>query len=81
MLEEKEGLWYKVLVAKYGIDDDFILEGGVKVYVWWKDLASVREGKALVVGRWVNSNISRLVGNGEHTLFWKDNWLEERPLK
>ncbi|MCH94230.1 hypothetical protein A2U01_0015187, partial [Trifolium medium] len=49
MLEENEELWYKVLVAKYGVEDGFILGGGsgIKASVWWKDLASVTEGKWL----------------------------------
>jgi hypothetical protein len=76
MREGREGLWFKVLVAKYGVEDGFVSGGGLKASVWWKDLASVKEGCRLFVGRSVDDNISRVMGSGENTLFWKDDWLE-----
>jgi hypothetical protein len=34
MLVDEEGLWFKVLVAKYGLKDDKVKGGGGKAS-WW----------------------------------------------
>jgi hypothetical protein len=44
LLVEQEGLWFKVLVAKYGIEDGRVRGRGRKVSSWWKDVCDVREG-------------------------------------
>ncbi|PNY13834.1 cysteine-rich receptor-like protein kinase [Trifolium pratense] len=80
LLTDKDGLWFKVLVAKYGMTDGRISGGGRQASLWWKDLCDVRDGVGLSIGRWFENNISRKVGNGEETLFWKDRWLEGGSL-
>jgi hypothetical protein len=44
-------LWFKVLVAKYGLEDGKPREGGRLASVWWRDLWMIREGVGLSVGR------------------------------
>ncbi|GAU37197.1 hypothetical protein TSUD_30620 [Trifolium subterraneum] len=80
LLVDKEGLWFKVLVAKYGMTDGRITRRGRQASLWWQDLCDVRDGVDLSIGKWFENNISRKVGNGEGTLFWKDSWLEGGSL-
>ncbi|MCH92242.1 putative non-LTR retroelement reverse transcriptase [Trifolium medium] len=79
MLVEREGLWFKVLAAKYGVEDGLILGGGNKASVWWEDLVRVKEGRGHLVGRWFDDNVSRVMGDGESLSFWMDDWLGGIP--
>lgn len=73
---EHESLWRKILYGKFGE-----LEGGWTTRVWrdsfgmslWKD---IRKG-------WEEFNVrtSICVGNGIHTSFWWDIWVEDFKLK
>jgi hypothetical protein len=56
MLVKREGLWFKVSIAKYGVDGGFILGGGNKALVWWEDLVKVKKGRDLLVGRWFDDD-------------------------
>ncbi|GAU10307.1 hypothetical protein TSUD_421680, partial [Trifolium subterraneum] len=60
--------------------DGRITRGGRQASLWWQDLCDDRDGIGLSIGRWFENNISRKVGNGEGTLFWKDSWLEGGSL-
>jgi hypothetical protein len=51
LLVEQEGLWFKVLVAKYGVENRRVSGGGRNASSWWKDVCDVREGVGLSVGR------------------------------
>ncbi|XP_024634465.1 uncharacterized protein [Medicago truncatula] len=80
VLEDRESLWNVVLRAKYG-------EVGGRVRfcegvgsVWWRHINQIRSGVGLVDPRWLLDNIVRKVGDGCHTLFWEDPWLEDVPL-
>lgn len=42
-LVEKGGLWYRVLMARYG-EGGRLKEGGRMVSSWWKSLAAIRDG-------------------------------------
>ena len=81
MMVDKDGLWYRVLKARYGEVGGRIKEGGRNSSRWWRSICNVREGSGLVVGRWFDDNIRRVVGNGRNTFFWSDNWLGGVPLK
>jgi hypothetical protein len=50
MLVKREGLWFKILIAKYGMEDGRILGGCSKVSRWWRDLNCVRGGVDVSIG-------------------------------
>jgi len=69
MLTAKEGLWYRVLKARYGESGGGLQEGGRNDSSWWRMLCRVREGVGEGVGRWFDENTRRVLGNGRDTLF------------
>lgn len=73
MMSDKEGLWYRVLKARYGELGGLLQEGGMHSSSWWRMLCRVREG----VGRWFDNNIKRVMGDGRDTLFWYETWVGE----
>ncbi|XP_039688712.1 uncharacterized protein [Medicago truncatula] len=80
VLEDGESLWKAVLSAKYGE-----VGGRVRFYegvgsIWWRHLNQIRSGVGLMDSRWLVDNIVRKVGDGCHTLFWEDTWLDDVPL-
>jgi hypothetical protein len=81
MLEEKEGLWYRVLKARYGEEGGRLMEGGRHSSSWWRMWCSLRGGVGEGVGNWFDGNIRRVVGDGRGTLFWYDHWVGESPLR
>jgi len=81
MLVDKEGLWYRVLKARYGEEGGRLKEGDSHCSAWWRSLTRIREGVGEGVGHWFDDNIRRLVGNGRDTSFWHDIWVGEIPLK
>jgi hypothetical protein len=50
MLIEQEGLWYKVLVAKYDVENGRVEGGRRNAFSWLKDVCDVREGVRIVLG-------------------------------
>ena len=50
LLGEKDGLWYRVLRARYGEVGGRIQEGGRDSSMWWRTICHVREGMGLGVG-------------------------------
>jgi len=66
---DKEGLWYRVLKARYGEVGGRIREGDIFASTWWKMICRVRDGVGEGVGRWFNENIRRVVGDRRNTLF------------
>ncbi|XP_024640546.1 uncharacterized protein [Medicago truncatula] len=81
LLIDKEGLWYRVLKARYGKVGGRIQEGGREASGWWSMLCKVRDGVGSGVGNWFDVNVRREVGNGSSTFFWTDKWLGGVPLK
>jgi len=69
---ESRSLWYKVLVARYGEVGDSIVEGGRFNSVWWNNLITITRGIGVGLGRLIDDNIGRVVGDGNTTLFWWD---------
>ena len=80
MLVDRSGLWYRVLVARYSLEDGVLREGGMRASYWWKEVGRVRDGGGGVGGGWFKYNIFKKVGDGRDTLFWTDPWLERGPL-
>jgi hypothetical protein len=74
-------IWKSTLAAKYGntivgarLDDD----GGRsrEASSWWKTISKI-DGHT----SWFNDHLKNKVGNGAKTLFWRDIWVGDRPLK
>jgi hypothetical protein len=39
------------------------------------------EDRAIILANWFSNRISRIMGGGEETLFWSDEWVGGEPLK
>ncbi|CAJ2642357.1 unnamed protein product [Trifolium pratense] len=81
MLVDREGLWFRVLAARYGFEDGRLCEGGQRGSVWWREIVRIREGEGELGGRWFREHIVRRVGDGLDTLFWTDPWLDGISLR
>ncbi|GAU49945.1 hypothetical protein TSUD_408400 [Trifolium subterraneum] len=79
MLVDREGLWFRVLAARYGVERGRLREGGRRGSVWWRELECIREGGELG-GSWFGELVSKKVGDGSDTFFWTDPWVEGIPL-
>jgi hypothetical protein len=81
MLVEKTGLWYRVLVARYGEEAWRVLVGGRRGSSWWREVSQIRHGGLEATRRgWVAEGVERRVGSGEETFYWPDTWLGGVPL-
>jgi hypothetical protein len=81
LLSEGDELWKKVLVARHGgtilgkanlVVEDYKAEASV----WWKDICRVDEGLG-----WFSRAATKVLGNGNNTLFWKDVWVGGQCLQ
>jgi len=75
MLMERESLWFKVLSARYGMEEDRVKGGGREASLWWRDV------HALCREAWFRHNVSRVLGNGKNTWFWSEVWVGEVSLR
>jgi len=75
MLVDKEGLWYRVLKARYGEVGGRLKEGGRDSSLWWRMISSIRRGVGVWEGGWFEDNVRRVVGGGGSTFLWSDNWF------
>ncbi|CAJ2630083.1 unnamed protein product [Trifolium pratense] len=80
MLVDNEGMWFRVLAARYGMERGRLRDGGRKGSTWWREIVSIREGVGVPEGRWFGDHVVRRVGDGVDTFFWTDTWLDETPL-
>jgi hypothetical protein len=62
-------MWFRVLSARYGVEDGRVREGGREASAWWRAISALRSEE------WFQGNISQVVGDGKNTMFWTDNWL------
>jgi hypothetical protein len=44
LLVDRDNLWYRVLVARYGEDDGRLDDGGRSGSLWWKEVVKIRDG-------------------------------------
>ncbi|GAU40914.1 hypothetical protein TSUD_297200 [Trifolium subterraneum] len=44
MLVDREGLWFRVLAARYGMERGSLRAGGRRRSSWWREIASIRDG-------------------------------------
>lgn len=75
VLVDRDSLWFRVLVARNGMEDGFLRVGGRDGSVWWWNIAGLRSKG------WFFNNVSRLLGDGTNVLFWTDIWLGELSLR
>ncbi|GAU22845.1 hypothetical protein TSUD_282120 [Trifolium subterraneum] len=66
MLVDREGLWFRVLAARYGVERGRLREGGRRGSVWWREIERIREGGELG-GSWFGELVSKKVGDGSET--------------
>jgi hypothetical protein len=76
---EERGLWKDVIIAKYGdhVTYNAGWSGASVPYfasLWWKDICNL-EG-CVVSKNWVEEGCIRRLGNGNHTRFWSDIWID-----
>ncbi|KAK2433359.1 hypothetical protein QL285_018637 [Trifolium repens] len=80
MLVDREGLWFRVLAARYGVEGGRVRAGDRGGSLWWREIVRIREGGELG-GRWFEEHICRKVGDGSDTFFWTDPWVEGVSLR
>ncbi|MCI26088.1 receptor-like kinase, partial [Trifolium medium] len=80
LLVDREGVWFRVLAARYGVEGGRLRDGGRRGSSWWREIASIMEGGGEPGGRWFGEQVSRRVGDGSDTLFWTDPWVDGTPL-
>ncbi|MCI34428.1 alpha-1 6-xylosyltransferase, partial [Trifolium medium] len=44
MLMDREGLWFRVLTARYGVEGGRLQDGGRRGSSWWREITRIREG-------------------------------------
>jgi len=64
-----DSVWFRVLAARYGMEDGQLCEGGRAASSWWRDIAALRTED------WFHRNVTRFAGDGKNTLFWTDVWV------
>jgi len=80
LLVERDGLWRKVLVARYGVEDGGLADGGQSCSSWWQEIVRIRDGLGEGGEGWFMSSVRRQVGDGADTDFWRDCWCGNVPL-
>ncbi|PNX89144.1 cysteine-rich receptor-like protein kinase, partial [Trifolium pratense] len=76
LLVDRGGMWYRVLASWYGEVAGRVEARGRFGFVWWREVAKIRDGE----GRWFAESVERRVGNGVDTFFWTGAWLGGVPL-
>ncbi|GAU48351.1 hypothetical protein TSUD_267760 [Trifolium subterraneum] len=79
MLVDRDELWFRVLVARYGVERGRLPDEGRRGSTWWREIARIREGSELG-GSWFGDHVSKRVEDGLDTFFWTDPWVEGIPL-
>ncbi|GAU47853.1 hypothetical protein TSUD_404300 [Trifolium subterraneum] len=64
LLVDREGLWFRVLATRYGVERGRLCAGGRRGSAWWREVAHIRDGGGEVEGGWFGGHISRKVGDG-----------------
>jgi hypothetical protein len=81
MLVDRDGLWYRVLAARYGEEDGRLEVGGRSGSTWWAEVVKIRDGIRGSDSGWFWESVVRCVGDGEATLFWHDRWCGDVALR
>ncbi|KAK2411535.1 hypothetical protein QL285_046803 [Trifolium repens] len=80
VLVDREGLWFRVLVARYGLEHGRLREGGRGGSAWWREIVRIMDEVGGIGDGWFRESVTRRVGDGSNTFFWSDPWLGESPL-
>jgi len=80
MLVDIDGFWYRMFSARYGEEAGRLEVGGRSGSYWWREVARIKDGVGEDGESWFNGRVSRKVGDGAATMFWRDWWLGEVPL-
>jgi len=75
MVVDREGLWFRVLTARYGGVGGRFQSCSSHGSVWWKDIVYICDGSSSVLGSWFSDNLRLRVGTGVTILFWLDRWV------
>ncbi|CAJ2673056.1 unnamed protein product [Trifolium pratense] len=81
MLVDREGLWFRVLAGRYGVERGRLCEGGARGSTWWRELARIRDGGGEAGRGWFRESVLRQVGDGSDTFFWTDPWVDGISLR
>ncbi|XP_024642292.1 uncharacterized protein [Medicago truncatula] len=82
---DREALWRKVLVARYGVadgglEDGDLEDGGRSCSSWWREIVRIRDGICEGGEGWFGACVRRRVGDGAKIDFWRDRWCGDVPL-
>jgi hypothetical protein len=44
MLVDRDGMWFRVLAARYGLEHGKLTAGGSRGSVWWREGVRIRDG-------------------------------------
>lgn len=56
--DSREGLWFRLLAARYGLESGRLQAGGREGSVWWREIVSIRDGFGAALGNWCADNVS-----------------------
>ncbi|MCI31402.1 receptor-like kinase, partial [Trifolium medium] len=62
MLVDREGMWFRVLAAQYGVEGGRLRDGGRHGSVWWREITSIRERCVASGGSWFRDHVVRSGG-------------------
>jgi len=70
LLVDREGLWRRVLVARYGVADGGLEARGRSCSSWWREIVRIRDEIGEGGEGWFADCVRRRVGDGVDTDFW-----------
>ncbi|GAU36155.1 hypothetical protein TSUD_275140 [Trifolium subterraneum] len=59
MLVDREGLWFRVLAARYGIERGRLRDGGRSGSSWWREIVRIRDGVEGIGGGWFRDRVRK----------------------
>lgn len=80
MRVERESLWVRVLLARYGEREGVLRNVGSKGSVWWRDVCSMEDRSETGQAGWLAESFRKVVGSKQQTFFWKEMWVEGGKL-
>ncbi|GAU35285.1 hypothetical protein TSUD_274870 [Trifolium subterraneum] len=72
MLVDREGLWFRVLASRYGVERGRLCVGGMRGSSWWREIARIRDGGGEAEGVWFGGHIWRQAHSFDRWLWQPD---------